>query len=192
MGGIHRRHQHAGRQTHAQRPHVYPQSEGKRQGERDETKGERDITVAHHVRKVHAERRHEHNIIETHLTEDLETGVAVEQVHTMRPDHHTDHNQPHNGGNTKAFEEHGREENHTQHHEEYPRRIGDGKRNKRHVRKINARNRDVPRGKVTKKWHTAREIRDLSILLQTPIHSFFRRVARRKPFSRRISSAKSL
>ena len=151
MGGIHRRHQHARRQTHAQRPHVYPQPEGERQGERDETKGERHITVAHYVRKVHAQRRHEHNIIETHLTEDLKTGIAVEQVHTMRPDHHTDHNQPHNGGNTKAFEEHGREENHTQHHEEYPRRIGDGKRNKRHVRKINARNRDVPRGKSTQR-----------------------------------------
>ena len=56
-------------------------------------------------------------------------------MQTVRPNHHTRHNHPHDGGKTQTLENHRRKKDDAQHEKENPRGVGDGNIKVGHAKK---------------------------------------------------------
>ena len=75
---------------------------------------------------VHAQSGREHDVVESHLAEDLETRVAPKQPQTVLAYQDSRQHHANDVGDVQAVQQHGREKDDTEHDEEDPGRIRDG------------------------------------------------------------------
>ena len=99
----------------------------KRNGEGQHTEHQRPAPVLLQVLQVHFQTGKEHDVVDTHLSEQLETAVALQDVETVLTDNHTGQNHADDVGDTQAAQQdRGKEDDH-QHQEENPGGIRHGK-----------------------------------------------------------------
>ena len=110
----------------AQQRHAYPHPQGERYAERQhpEHQGPRDVLLQ--VLQVHFKTGQEHDVIDAHLAEKLETAVPLEDVEPVLADDDTGQNHADDVRNAQAPQDDGSKENDHQHQEEYPGGVGNG------------------------------------------------------------------
>ena len=125
VAGIHGRHQHRGSYAVAQQLRVGPVAYGHRYGEAQQAEHQGAPPDALHVVEVHLEARQEHDVVNAHLAEELETAVAIQHMKAVRTYQYAREYHAYNRGDVQAFEQHRRKEDDAEHGEEYPGGIGD-------------------------------------------------------------------
>ena len=127
MRGVHGGHQHRCCHPVAKNGVVGPEADGQGKQETEHSQRQGGHLEFLYILHVHFERGQKHDIIKSHLAEQFETAVAVEHMETIGSDEYSGGNHAYDGRNPQPFEQHRREEDNAQHHEENPRRVGYGK-----------------------------------------------------------------
>ena len=99
------------------------------QNHRDEKSVDAENHAAAHialeVEHVYLKPHQEHKVEQTHLPENLKTGIPLKDIEAPRTDSHACGNQPHDVGNFEPFENQRRKQDNHQHDKKYLHRIGD-------------------------------------------------------------------
>ena len=110
-------------QTETQQGHTYPHPDSKGDTEGQEAEQERLGKILLQVLQVHFQTGQEHDIIDTHLAEQLETTVPFQDIETILAYHHPGQNHADDMGDTQASQHDRSKKDNHQHQEEYPSRV---------------------------------------------------------------------
>ena len=112
--------------TEPQQRHAYPHTDAKGDEEREHPEYKRLREVLLEVLQVHLQTGQEHDVVDTHLAEQLETAVALQDVETILAYHHAGQNHTDDVGDAQAAQEDRCKEYDHEHQEEYPSGVRDG------------------------------------------------------------------
>ena len=127
VGGVHAGQQHRGHQTVFQQEHVAHHAHSQRDDEGRKPQRQRLPADALHVLHVHLQAGEEHDVVQPHVAEKLETAVAVEHVQPVRSDEHASQNHAYNMRDAQLPQQYGRKQDDAQYQKEYPSGIRYGK-----------------------------------------------------------------
>ena len=103
-----------------QEGHPYPHPDRKRNAERKHPEHQRLRDVLLQVLQVHFKTCQKHDIIDTHLAEELETAVALQNIETILANHHTGQNHADDVRDAQSAQDNGSKQDDHQHQEENP------------------------------------------------------------------------
>ena len=106
--------------------HAAPVGQSEGDEEREESEEENLHPVALHSLDVHLQSGEEHDVIQTHLAEQLERTVALQDIESVFAHHHSGENHPHDMWDTQLAHDYRSRENDEEHHEEYRRGVRNG------------------------------------------------------------------
>ena len=98
-------------------------TQSKRDGEGQHTEHQRPAPVLPQVLQVHFQTGKEHDVINSHLSEQFEAAVTFQNVESVLTDYHSSQNHTNDMGNPQPSQQNGGKENDHQHKEKYPCRI---------------------------------------------------------------------
>ena len=120
------RQQQRGAHAESQIRHPYPHADAEGDAERQHPEYQSLPDVLLQVLQVHFQTGKEHDVVDTHLAEELETAVPLQDVEAILADDHPRQNHADDVRNTQAPQDDGRKKDNHQHQKEYPSGVRDG------------------------------------------------------------------
>ncbi len=118
--GIHTGEEHGGGQPVVQQAHAAPYAENHRDEEGEETENERFDPVLLEVFHIHLQAGKEHDVVEPHFSEQLETAVALQDIKSVLPYDNSGKNHTDDMRDVQTPQHHRGKQDDGEHQEEHP------------------------------------------------------------------------
>ena len=128
MAGVDAGEQDSGGQAETQQPDAGSDAEGKGNGEGEQAEAQAVAPVTVHASHLKLKAGQEHDVVDAHLTEELEGAVVSKEIEAILPHEDASHDESDDGRHSHLPEKQRREQDDAEHHREDPRGVGDESR----------------------------------------------------------------